>query len=329
MGRIDDHNGQDAVMRRRHIHQMLRHIDDYELVKQKKHPLYKYVYMLFDAKGIQKQNFLKYYRRYIQADRNINALLPHKSGRKFKKVLEYDRELLEKVKEMRSEGFNRYDIADLLKEKHKITISASATYRLMKKLGINKLNPTIKESKRRIIKTETGELGHIDIHYITKGTVKELGTQKLYILGIIDSYSRVCWVQPLKSIKALDVSYAAMDALIILQRRYGVEFKEIMSDNGSEFASKKNIQNHPFERLLDYLDIKHRYTKPCTPQTNGKIERFWRTIEEELLDGETFETYEEFCHHIKGYNIYYNEKRSHQGIHLKKPIEMLEHASNL
>lgn len=329
MGRIDKSKGQDATMERRHIHQMLRHIDEYELVKKKLHPKYQFAWEFYEAVGLIKQNFLKYYRRYLLAHRDIQALIPHKTGRKFKDAIQYEPEVLEQLQALREKGYNRYDIASLLKRRHDIHLSSSAVYRLMRKLGINKLNPKIKEEVRRIIKKEAGELGHIDIHYISKGTVKELSNQKLYLLGIMDSYSRICWLQPLRSIKALDVSYAALDALVLLQKRYGIEFKEILSDNGTEFASKSNPINHPFEKMLNYLEIKHRYTKPCTPKTNGKIERFWRTIEEELLNGETFETYEEFCHYIKGYSLYYNEKRTHQGIHLKKPIEMLGSIANL
>lgn len=328
MGRIDQCKGQDATMRRRHIQQMLRHIDEYEQVKKKEHPKYRYAQEFYEAKGLLRQNFLKYYRRFLLANRDIQALIPHKTGRKFKDVIQYEPEVLERLKALRAKGYNRYDIAYLLKKRHDIDFSSSGIYRLMRKLGINKLNPKIKEEVRRIIKKEAGELGHIDIHYVSKGTVKEMGNKKLYILGIMDSFSRICWVQPITSIKAIDVSYAAMEAMVILQKRYGVEFKEILSDNGSEFASRNN-PHHPFEKMLNYLEIKHRYTKPCTPKTNGKIERFWRTIEEELLSGETFDTYEEFCHYIKGYSLYYNEKRMHQGINLKKPVEMLPGELNL
>lgn len=113
-----------------------------------------------------------------------------------------------------------------------------------------------------------------------------------------------------------------MEMLLLLSHRYGVKFKEIMSDNGAEFSSRNNTANHPFESTLKFLDIKHIYTKPCTPKTNGKIERFWKTLEDELLSGETFDTLDEFTHYIKGYCIYYNEHRMHQGINLKKPVDL-------
>ena len=158
---------------------------------------------------------------------------------------------------------------------------------------------------------------------MTGGTVKELSkNNRLYLLGIIDSYSRICWIEVIDSIKSINVAFAAMDIMMRLKERYDIEFKEMMSDNGSEFASKNN-PDHPFEKMLSFYNVKHRYTKPFSPKTNGKIERFWKTIEEELLSGEQFETLEDFKRHILGYNLYYNEHRIHQGINNKMPVEMV------
>lgn len=322
MGRIDRSSGQDAVMERRHICAMLRHFEEYEKVKQKKHLTFSTAQSFYDARGICKQNFLKYYRRYCLSGRDINSLIPHKTGRKFKDVLTYSPEIIEKIKQIRAKGYNRYDLSELIKQELNVFIPPSTMYRLLKKLKINRLNPVIKETKRRIIKMNAGDLGHIDIHYVTKGTVKEPGNKKLYILGLIDSYSRVCDLKIIDSIKAINVSFATMELLLRLHERYEIRFTEMMSDNGSEFSSKNN-PDHPFERMLSFYGIKHRYTKPFSPQTNGKIERFWRTLEDELLAGETFETLEEFEHYIRGYVLYYNEHRMHQGIKNKKPAQII------
>lgn len=324
MGRIDRSNGQDKTMEERHIRQMLRHIDEYEQVKRKEHPTHQKASEFYAAKGLIRQNFLKYYRRYLNANREVEALIPHKPGRRFKDCVTYEPEVIEKLEALREAGYNRYDISKLLKHRHGIELSCSAVYRLLKKLGLNRLNPKIKEETRRIIKTMAGELGHIDVHYITKGTVKALGSRRLYVVGLLDSCSRVCWLEPVTDIKSITVSMATMDILTILNGRYGIEFKEILSDNGSEFSSRKNTAGHPFERLLEHFDIKHRYTRPCRPQTNGKIERFWKTLENELLSGETFDTLDEFRHYLRGYCLYYNEHRTHQGIDLKIPYEMLD-----
>lgn len=322
MGRIDRSNGQDATMERNLIRNMLVNIDEYELVKAKKHPKYRKASEFYEAKGLYRQNFHKYYRRFIAANRSKEALIPRKVGRKFKDDLGYAPEVIDKIKVLRSKGYNRYDIAFILSHRHKINLSPSAVYRLAVKLGISRLHTRIKSEVRRITKVAAGELGHIDIHYVAKGTVKSMGGKKLYLLGLIDSYSRVCWLEPLESIKSLDVGLATLDVLLLMRSRYGIEFKEILSDNGSEFSSKNNKENHPFEKIMKFLNIKHRYTQPCRPQTNGKIERFWKTLENELLEGETFETMEEFEHYIRGYCIYYNEHRMHQGINLKFPSDM-------
>jgi len=319
MGRIDRSGGQDATMERRHINAMLRHVADYELVKARAHSKYITVKMFYKDCGLCKQNFLKYYKRYVDSGRKEFAFIPHKTGRKYQDIVKYTPEVIEKVRFLRESAYNKYDISALLKERFKIELLPTSVYRLMKKLGINKLNPVLKEEKRKIIKMRCGELGHIDVHYVTKGTVQETGNKKLYILGLIDDYSRVCWLDVIESIKAIDVTFKTMELFTILHKRYGIEFKEMMSDNGSEF---RGSIDHPFEKMLNFFEIKHTYTQPFRPQTNGKIERFWKTLENELLSGEQFDSLESFRQHLRGYAIYYNEHRMHQGVGLKKPAEM-------
>ena len=45
---------------------------------------------------------------------------------------------------------------------------------------------------------------------------------------------------------------------------------------------------NPVKRLFFELGLKHRKIKPYRPQTNGKIEKFWRTIDEDFVEGSTF-----------------------------------------
>ena len=63
------------------------------------------------------------------------------------------------------------------------------------------------------------------------------------------------------------------------------------------------------------LGIKHRYTRPYRPQTNGKVERFWRTLNEDLLES------------LVEYLLYYNTQRPHQGLGGKTPLQTLENLS--
>jgi hypothetical protein len=187
------------------------------------------------------------------------------------------------------------------------------------------MRPAMKQEKRRIIKERMGQLGHIDTHYLSKHTVKG-STQKLYIVGIIDDYSRVAWAEIVESIDSLSVMFGAMRCLNILKAHYHIQFEEILSDNGNEFGNRnsKNKMSHPFERLLLEMGVKHRNTQPYRPQTNGKIERFWRTLEEDLIIDTDFDSLEDLKEELLQYMYYYNHERPHQAIQGKKPVEMLE-----
>ena len=102
-------------------------------------------------------------------------------------------------------------------------------------------------------------------------------------------------------------------------------------DHGSEFGQQtsKSKQKHPFERLLKEVGIKHRYIKPYRPQTNGKVERFWKTIEEDVLQGTWFESYEHLQKELTEYLYYYNHERPHRGIDGKTPAQINQNGQRI
>ena len=85
---------------------------------------------------------------------------------------------------------------------------------------------------------------------------------------------------------------------------------------------QKASKSISFERLLMEMGIKHRYIKPYRPQTNGKVERFWKTIEEDVLQGTWFESYEHLQKELTEYLYYYNHERPHMGIDGKTPAQI-------
>ena len=165
-----------------------------------------------------------------------------------------------------------------------------------------------KSQKIKIQRDFAWSLAHIDCHYLPKGIVKSNPTTNYYVIGVIDDYSRIVWVEVLKSIKSIDAMFAMMDAMLIMKNRYDITFEEALTDNGSEFCgSEKTKEKHPFERLLMHFNIKHIRTKPYRPQTNGKIERFWRTFDEDVIDGVEFPDIDALKDAVLGYNFFYNE----------------------
>jgi hypothetical protein len=297
---------------------------EYELIKQKEHPDFVYVKDWASARKIDKKNFLKYYGRYRQSGKDWD-LTPQKRGPKFKSRRPCE-ELENKVIELRKKGNNKYEIASIISaQKDNIfKPSASGVYNICKRHGLNRLRPSMKEEKRKIIKERMGQLGHIDTHYLSKHVIRNQ-TQKLYVVAIVDDYSRIAWAEIIESIDSLSVMFGAMRCLNILKAHYHIQFEEIISDNGSEFGNRdtKNKMNHPFERLLIEMDVKHRYIQPYRPQTNGKVERFWRTMEEDLIIDTDFDSIEELKEELLQYMYYYNHERPHQGLEGKKPIDML------
>ena len=143
-------------------------------------------------------------------------------------------------------------------------------------------------------------------------------------MGVIDDFSRIAWAEVVEDIKSLNVMFATLKSLNLINSEYKIQFEEVMTDNGSEFCSRNNRTNHPFERMLLELGIKHRYTRPYRPQTNGKVERFWRTLNEDLIEGTTFDSIEQFKDELMQYLIYYNNTRCHQSLNGQAPKVFLE-----
>ena len=124
----------------------------------------------------------------------------------------------------------------------------------------------------------------------------------------------MAWAEVVDDLKSLSVMFAALKSINLLNAEYGVRFEAILTDNGPEVATHNSKEGHPFERMLMELGIKHRYTRPYRPQTNGKVERFWRTLNEDLLDETTFESVGDLKDELMQYLLYYNTERPHQGI---------------
>ena len=198
----------------------------------------------------------------------------------------------------------------------------------LRKLGNNRYNikQILKKKYANLAPSETTiyKLAHIDLHQISKGITITEPNKTYYLLGVIDDYTRLCWLELLDDKTALTVMFATLKAFNMLRMRYDFEIDAVMSDNGSEFGSgrfAKNKDTHPFERLLIEMEMKHIYTKPYTPKTNGKIERFWKTLEEEFLEDSLFEDEEDLKNEILGFIAYYNEHRAHSSLNGLTPLE--------
>jgi len=313
----------DLTLKRNYLNKYRFLISEYEQVKRGAHPLFRLAKDFYLAHDTDPRSFLKYYNRFKQSGNELD-LLPAKRGPKYnsrRPALSDEQQVLD----LRLRGCNKFEIADQLKQKaNNFTPSPSGVYNILKRYNKNRLTVADKEVKRKIIKERMGQLGHIDCHHLSKSVIRGQN-RKLYLLCVLDDYSRLAWVQVMPDITALTAMFTAMHCMQALKREFGIQFEEIIADNGPEFgpAISQNKQNHPFERMLIETGIKRRYMQPYRPQTNGKVERFWRTLKEDLIEDTDFDSLEELEDELLKYLVYYNWERPHQGINGKKPIDMV------
>jgi transposase InsO family protein len=303
---------------------MMACIDEYEAIKRKESKLFKTVKQFCEFNRFSHQNFMKIYHRYKQNPCEYN-LLPQKRGPKFQ-IRRTDLNVEKLIIELRLQGNSRYEIKEILKQKdYLVAPSPTTIYNICRKHGLNRLKKSEKTERRKIIMSKIGELVHIDCHQLSKGITIAEPDKTYYLLGVLDDYSRTCWVELMEDKKSLTVMFAVLKAFNMLKHRYGIEIESVMTDNGAEFGSgkdKKNKDEHPFERLLMEMEMKHIYTKPYRPQTNGKIERFWKTLKEDFTEDSLFNDKDDLKDELLGFIAYYNEHRPHSSLNGKTPQEI-------
>ncbi|KCV29762.1 integrase core domain protein [Bordetella pertussis H934] len=106
------------------------------------------------------------------------------------------------------------------------------------------------------------------------------------------------------------------DAVAYYQR-LGVTIQRLLTDNGSAFRSRA------FAALCHELGIKHRFTRPYRPQTNGKAERFIQSALREWAYAHTYQNSQHRADAMKSWLHHYNWHRPHQGIGRAVPISRL------
>jgi hypothetical protein len=315
-------NTQDLTLQRNYLEKYRFLIEEYEMVKKKIHPEYTYVKDFYQAHDTCSKSFLKYYNRYKQSG-SARDLLPQKRGPRYRtrRPLPF---IEHKVISLREKGNNRYEIYRILQPAlGRFTPTPSGVYQICKRYGLNKLTLPMRTRKQRIIKHKAGELAHIDCHYLSKSIVRG-ESKKRYLVCVIDDCTRIAWAEIVADIQALTVMFATLKCFNIIGDEYTIRFEEVLTDNGSEFGTKisQSKTTHPFERLLQELQMKHRYTRPYRPQTNGKVERFWRTLEDDMLRDTFYDSEQDLKDELINYLYYYNTMRPHQGINNRTPVEM-------
>jgi transposase InsO family protein len=313
-------NSFDRTIERNYIQKWRFLIAEYEEVKAGRSPAFRRVGEFYRHHGTCSQTFRKYYNRYLRCGAEAD-LLPQRRGPKWR-ARRHPQGLEAEILACRKRGMNRYEVHAALREHRDPVPSPSTIYRVFRRHQMNRRTPAMREEKRRIIKDTIGELGHVDLHQLSRDMFLVPPAAPAFIVSLLDSCSRLAWAEVLTSKKALPVMFKSLKMINTLNVTYGVQFAEILSDNGAEFAARSHPSEHPFEAMLIELGIKHRYTRPYRPQTNGKVERFWRTLDDDVIDGATFDNLDHFANELFEYLVYYNNFRPHQALGGKTPKQV-------
>jgi transposase InsO family protein len=174
-----------------------------------------------------------------------------------------------------------------------------------------------------------GELIHIDIkklgridgigHRITgdrTGQSRKRGTGWEYVHVAVDDASRLAYTELLPD-ERKESAVAFTTRAIDWFTRHGVMVERIMTDNGSAYRS------HAYRDLLSRRAIKHRRTRPYTPRTNGKAERFIQTSLREWAYAQPFESSAARHAAMLPWLTDYNTDRPHSALGGKPPISRI------
>ena len=268
--------------------------------------------------GISRNVFYRWKRRY--EDEGLDGLKDRSSAPLHCPTIT-DPEVVEKIIHLRQHyHFGPMKITMYLKRYHDVAISTSGVWRILKRLGMNRL-PASQRYKRhsgrwkRYEKQRPGHHVQIDVKFIEPIAAGAGRRKRYYQYTAIDDCT---WLRVLRAYPRSDQN-TAIQFLDYVLSRLPFQVEKIQTDNGAEFQSSFHWH------VLDQ-GIGHVYIRPATPRLNGKVERSHRIDAEEfyrLLDGVVEDDAGLFNQKLKEWEDYYNYHRPHGGLGGQTPYERL------
>lgn len=211
-----------------------------------------------------------------------------------------------------------------------VGLSPATAARIGAAQGLSRLSALApKEPIRRYEREAPGDMIHIDIkrlgridgigHRITgdrTGQSNKRGTGWEYLHLAVDDHSRVAYSEILPDEKRKSCLTFLFNALRFF-RKHGVKVQRVMTDNGVSFRSYR------YMKALRMLKIKHNRTRPYTPKTNGKAERFVQTSLREWAYARAYSSSKDRANDLLPFLTHYNYHRPHFGLHGKTPMSRL------
>lgn len=210
----------------------------------------------------------------------------------------------------------------------KLKLARSTVAGWLSRLGLGRLDALEpRPPVRRYQRERPGELLHLDIkklarferpgHRVTgsrAGQNSHVGYDFLHVA--IDDATRLAYVEVLPDEKRWSTTGFLVRALRWFRAR-GVAVERVMTDNGSGYVAKL------FAKVLRMLRIRHIRTRPYTPKTNGKAERFIQTLMREWAYAIPFKTSDRRAADLPRWLAWYNQQRPHTALGKQTPAQAL------
>jgi len=227
--------------------------------------------------------------------------------------------LVERVVVLRRGHMPGYEIA------RRTGLSPATVSRVLRRARLSRwrdLNPP--PPVQRYEHPRPGDLLHLDIKGMTRfsevsrrgdgrlrGKRKHPGFLALHVA--VDDHSRLAFTQMLPDQKA-ETTVAFLAAATDFFATHGIGVRALLTDNGSSYRSRQ------FRQACQAMQIRHQRTRPYTPRTNGKAERFIQTALREWAYSQHWSDSEHRDAHLQPWTDYYNRERPHGSLNYKSPI---------
>lgn len=254
--------------------------------------------------GIYPDKFIDWKRRYGKDNRH-NSSVP-----RYYWIEEWEKEaVIEFYRNNDCEGYRR--CAYMMMDRDIVYLSPSSVYRILSNAGeLNRWNTGTSE-KGKGFNQPSGphKHWHIDITYVRIQGIY------YYLICILDGYSRYIVHWDLREeMEDKDIGIVQQTAL----EKYSDKKPCFITDNGGQFISKN------FKEFISSNGLTHIKTSPHYPQSNGKIERFHKSIKGECIRKKSPLYLKEAKEKIEEYIKYYNEERLHSSLGYITPKDVLE-----
>jgi transposase InsO family protein len=204
-------------------------------------------------------------------------------------------------------------------------LSPATVCRILKRLKLNRIRHL--EPASPVIRYEhqaPGDLLHLDIkklgrigcvghriHGDRKRNARHVGWEFVHVA--IDDHSRIAFSQVLANEKGLSAA-AFLQAALLFYSQLGIRIRRLLTDNGPCYQSRA------LRQLCQQHGIRHLRTKPYTPRTNGKAERFIQTALREWAYARAYEHSDQRIQHLPRWLHDYNWHRPHASLNGAPPI---------